>query len=374
MLLPYEESIVLSGDTRMTDLPEVLTVIAINPLDQATADRIEAVAPGRVKVHRVWSDFQAELAEDWPPETMKRWGTSEPPTLNREQLEALIQEAHIAILGVPWLKTAATRMPNLRWAHLPHAGVSNLQESAWWGRHVPLTSARGHTSGIPIAESAMAGVFLLARRLDLAVRQTDARSLDSAAYSGKMRVLRGKTMGVIGLGGIGGEMARIARGVGMRVVGTRNSVTERLLDQDGVDVVFPAAETHALLAESDFVVVCAPWTAKTERLMNADAFSAMKPGACLVNIARGELIDEPALIQALRSGQLAGAYIDVWWQDTDQPPNPELLEAPNLLITPHVSGGSDGNYRGGIDLFCENLARFLRSEELINVVEWERGY
>ena len=356
-----------------TELPEVLTVIAINPLDQATADRIEAVAPGRVKVHRVWADFQPELNEDWPEETMKRWGTSEPPNLSREHLEALISEADVAILGVPWLKTAATRMPKLRWAHLPHAGVSNLQESAWWAGPFTLTSARGHTSSIPIAESAMAGAFMLARRLDVAVRQTEARTLDAAAYRGHMSVLHGKTMGIIGLGGIGSEVARIARGVGMRVIATRYTATERTTNEDGVDVM-PHSETDSLLAESDFVAVCAPWTPETHQFLNEDAFSVTKPGGFLINISRGELIDERALIHALKSGRLAGAYIDVWWQDTDHPPSDELINAPNLIMTPHVSSGADGDYRGGIDLFCENLERLLRGDELINAVDFQRGY
>ncbi len=357
------------------ELPEVLTVLSIMPMNPATAERIEAVAPGRVKVYPVWEDFQPELAEEWPAETMKRRAANVgPPSRNREQLEALIHEASVAIVGVPWPKTAAARMPNLAWTHLPFAGVSNLRESAWWGGQAVLTSARGSTGAIPIAESAMAGAFLLARRLDVAVRQTDAGQLDADIYRTGMSVLHGKTMGIIGLGGIGRELARLARGAGMRVIATRHSATQRQTDVDGVDLLLPPSETNALLAESDFVAPCAMWTPETERMLNAEAFAATKPGAFFINIARGELVDELAMVKALESGHLAGAYVDVWWNDTDQPPIPELLSAPNLIMTPHISNGSDGNYRGGIDILCENLDRLLRGEPLVNTVDWERGY
>jgi phosphoglycerate dehydrogenase-like enzyme len=356
-------------------LPGILTILVINRIDAGTVRKIESVSPSRVKVFPVWDDFQPELSQEWPDETMKRRGGGDsPPTRTREELEELIRQAHVAIVGVPWPIRVADRMPNLIWAHLPGAGVSNLRESAWWGGPAILTSARGSSAAIPIAESAMAGAFLLSRRLDIAVRQTDAHALDASAYTGNMRVLHGKTIGIVGLGGIGREVARIARGAGMRVIATRRSVTERRLDTDGVDVVLPPSETLDLLAESDFIAVCAMWTPETERLIDARAFAATKRGAFLLNVARGEIVDELAMVDALKTGQLAGAYIDVWWDDTQRPPIPEVLDAPNLVITPHVSGGSDGNFAYGMDIFCENLKRLLNGDDLLNVVDWTRGY
>jgi phosphoglycerate dehydrogenase-like enzyme len=355
------------------EIPDPFNVLVAAPIDQATIDRIEAVAPGRVKVYGIWDDIQPELAEEWPPETMARRGSKNPPSRSRDELEVLIQAGNAVIIGVPWPIKLAERMPNLAWAHLPAAGVSNLRESAWWNR-VPLTSARGDSSAIPIAESAMAGAFMLSRRLEMAVRQTDAKALDAAPYGGTMRVLNGKTMGIVGMGGIGREVARMARGIGMRVIATRHSAKERQFDVDGVDVLMPPSETHELMAESDFVCICAMWTPETEKMIDRAAFDAVKPGAFFLNIARGEIVDELAMVDALKSGRLAGAYIDVWWDDTAQPPIPELLEAPNLIMTPHVSGGADGDYRGGINVFCDNLGRLLRGEELLNVVDWERGY
>jgi phosphoglycerate dehydrogenase-like enzyme len=359
----------------MPELPEVLNVLAITRMRPEVVERIEAVAPGRVKVHAVWDDFQPELAEEWPEAVMKRRGGGDaPPTRSREQLEELIRSAHAAILSVPWPLDAPNRMPNLIWTHMPFAGVTNLKESAWWNPKTLVTSARGSTSAIPIAESAIGGAFMLARRLDIAVRQTDAREMDATPYRPFMKVLNGKTMGIVGLGGIGGEVARMARGIGMRVIATRHSAKERQADVDGVDVMFPPSELHDMLSECDFVAVCAMWTPETERMLNKAAFDAVKPGAFFLNVARGEIVDEPAMVEALKSGQLAGAYIDVWQGDTTEPPIPELLEAPNIIITPHVSPGADGDYNRGVDIFCENLGRLLRGEELLNRVDFERGY
>jgi phosphoglycerate dehydrogenase-like enzyme len=358
----------------VAELPEVFTVLVAAPISQADIERIEAVAPGRVKVYPIWDDLQPELAEEWPPETMQRRGSKNPPARSHDELEAIIQQGNAVIIGVPWPVKMAARMPKLVWGHLPAAGVSNLRESAWWNGKAVLTSARGDSSAIPIAESAIAGAFMLARRLQVAVRQTDARALDPAPYGGVMRVLHGKTMGIVGMGGIGREVARMARGVGMRVIATRNSAKERQFDVDGIDVLMPPSETHELMAESDFVCVCAMWTPETERMLDKAAFDAVKPGAYFLNIARGEIVDEPAMVDALRDGRLGGAYIDVWWDDTASPPIPELLSAPNLIMTPHVSGGADGDYRGGISVFCENLGRLLRGDELLNVVDWQRGY
>jgi phosphoglycerate dehydrogenase-like enzyme len=117
------------------------------------------------------------------------------------------------------------------------------------------------------------------------------------------------------------------------------------------------------------------FTPETERLLNDQAFAAMKPGAYLINTARGEIIDETALVAALQSGHLAGAYIDVWDNDlAGVPPSPLLQSAPNLIFTPHASGRSDIPQGFSLDLFCENLERLLKGEPLINVIDWNRGY
>lgn len=357
-------------------LPDVLNLLVISRADEAMLDRIKSIAPDRLNVLHVWDDFQPELAEDYPAAAIaRRAGATNPPKLTREELEEVIREAHICLLTVPYPRKVRSRMPNLIWAHVPFAGVTGLSRTDWWQPGSLLTSARGSSSTRPIAESAMAGAFMLARRLDVAVKQTAATALDPKAYEGRMAVLEGKTMAVIGLGGIGSQVATLARGCGMRVIASRHSAKERQLDVDGVDVLYPPAETHAMLAEADYVAVCAMWTPETNRMLDEAAFAAVKPGAVLLNVARGELLDEAAMVAALHSGQLGGAYVDVWDQDTIQPASEALLTAPNVVVTPHVSGGSDTNeYRGGLQIFYDNLERLLKGEPLVNAVDWARGY
>src|SRR5450432_3903270 len=128
------------------DLPDVVTVLVITRTNQAFIDRINAVAPGRVEAYAVWDDFQPELAEEWPEATMRRRGAADgPPSRTRKQLEELIQRANAAIVGVPWPQRAPDRMTNLKWAHLPFAGVTNLRDTPWWNPRLIVTSARGST-------------------------------------------------------------------------------------------------------------------------------------------------------------------------------------------------------------------------------------
>jgi phosphoglycerate dehydrogenase-like enzyme len=129
-----------------------------------------------------------------------------------------------------------------------------------------------------------------------------------------------------------------------------------------------------MLRESDYVAICAMWTDETERLINAQAFAAMKDGAVLINIARGEIVDEAALAAALDSGKLRGAYFDVYAGELDGRPFPPELARPNVIFTPHVSGMADDPGPRGFDFFLENLDQLIAGEELQNVIEWERGY
>jgi phosphoglycerate dehydrogenase-like enzyme len=264
------------------------------------------------------------------------------------------------------------RAPNLIWAHFTFAGISNVKPSDWWGSPVMTTSSRGYTGARPIAETAVAGAMMLARRLDLAARNSTPAFDPNLVPD--MIIIEGKTMGIVGLGGIGAQVAKMSKGLGMRVLATRHSARTRQKDVDGVDELFPVSETKEMLAECDFVAVCAIWTPETENMFNTETFAAMKPGAFLLNVARGELVDDDALIEALRSGHLGGAYLDVWPDDFARPPRRELLEMDNVIFTPHISGRGEVSHNFGFELFLENLGKLLRGEELTNVVDWERNY
>jgi phosphoglycerate dehydrogenase-like enzyme len=186
----------------------------------------------------------------------------------------------------------------------------------------------------------------------------------------RLRELRGRTLLVVGLGGIGTEVARRAHGFGLRVVATRASPAPR---PDFVAYVGTPAELAALAGDADIVVNCTPLLPSTERLFDAAFFAAMKPGGLFINVGRGKSVVQADLIAALRDGQLAGAGLDV----TDPEPLPAddpLWQAPNVLITPHVSASSDRVFDRVFLLARENLRRYVSGEPLLSVVDRERGY
>jgi phosphoglycerate dehydrogenase-like enzyme len=211
---------------------------------------------------------------------------------------------------------------------------------------------------------------MFARKLDRAASRLPGQPVADRNGFGGMSVLEGKTIAIIGGGGIGTEVARLAGALGMHVV-----VTRRSAEPIPNAMVLPSRQVHSAVAAADVVAVCAMLTPESERLIDASVFAAMKPGTIFVNIARGELIDEQALIASLYSGRLSGAYLDVWVGDVEgTAPSAELLAAPNLVLTPHAAGGADLRASFGDDVFVENFGRFVRREPLLNVVDWDRGY
>jgi phosphoglycerate dehydrogenase-like enzyme len=285
-----------------------------------------------------------------------------------------LTEAEVLLVGFPVPSELAARAPDLRWAHHTQAGVSNLHSSDLWTSSVTLTSSRGSVAATAIAEYVMAAAFHFASGLQEATRQKCGGEFIRASYD--LRTVAGSTMGVVGLGGIGGEVARLARAVGMRVVATRRSATSPQEDVDGVDLLLPPDRLTDLVAESDIVAVCAQLTDQTRGIVNAEAFAAMRSNAVLVNVARGEVVDEDALVRALQQSQISGAVLDVYEGELDgRPPRRELLEMPQVVLTPHIAGVGDTNGRErSRELFAENLRRYLEGRPLLNVVDRNRGY
>jgi len=215
--------------------------------------------------------------------------------------EQLLRDAEVVLVGFPVPGRIAAHAPGLRWAHQTQAGVSNLHGTDLWDSGVTLTSTRGSVSSTGIAEFVMAGVYYFARGLAEATRQKAAGEFGRHGYD--LRSVTGATMGVVGLGGIGREVARLARAAGMTVLATRRSAEEAKPDADGVHLLLPAADLVKLAGDSDYVAVCAQLTSETRHLLDARVFAAMKPGAVLINVARGELVDEDALVAALTGGR-----------------------------------------------------------------------
>ena len=291
----------------------------------------------------------------------------------RAPLDELLAQADVVCMSFPMLKDVAASSPKLRWLHHTNAGVSNLYSTDVWAKeNILLTSGRGHVRPTAMAEYSIAGAMLFARGIHDGYLDKPNAKLDRSHY--KPIRLEGSTLGVVGLGGIGKETARLAKALGMRVLGTRRSVTEPQHDVDNADVVLPADELKQMVAECDFVAVCCQLTDETFHLMNREVFAAMKPTAVVTNISRGEVIDEEALIEALDQGRIRGAVLDVYEGEmAGKPPRPELWASPNVVLTPHISatGGADTEM---MSLFVENLRRYVAGEDLLNVVDRARGY
>jgi phosphoglycerate dehydrogenase-like enzyme len=203
-------------------------------------------------------------------------------------------------------------------------------------------------------------------------RKQKTPAFDHRAY--RPLLLEGKTACIVGAGGIGLDVGKLCAALGMRVLGTRRHSHPVQPLPSGFSELGGAGDLDRFLPNSDFVVICCQWTPETTRLFNTDRFAAMKPGSILVNVARGEIVDEDALADALERGHLRGAALDVYVGEFERPPAARLWHDERVLITPHVSGGSDANRHGGVALFCDNLRAYLDGRTLRNVIDWERAY
>ncbi len=260
----------------------------------------------------------------------------------------------------------------LRWVHSPAAAVEGLlplTELAAAG--VIVTNSRG-IQAIPIAEHVMGGMLMLSRRLDrMLVAQRERRWIQNELTEEWPWMLHGQRMTIVGLGTIGVEIARRAHAFGMQVTGVR-----RRLDQEKpafVERVVGPAQLDAALSGCDVVVLSAPGVASTNRMIGAPQLALLNRGALLVNVARAAVVDERAMLDALASGQLGGAVLDVFEREPLDPSHP-LWSTPNVLITPHSSGFRRSHWDAVTALYSANLRRYLRHDALENLVDLSAGY
>lgn len=347
---------------------DILCISRITPEERA---RIEAIDP-RVRVFDAGGWFDGEMRETWPRETTERFipSGSDGGQGTRAERDALLADADVALVNFPYPLDLRARAPRLRWVHQRPAGASNMRAGDLWGSDVIVTTSRGHAGNLAMAEFTVGAFLHFARGFHHAQADRLAGAFDGDAYGPLL--LDGKNVGVIGAGGIGREVARLASALGLRVIGTRRNPDGNL--PPGFDKIRPAVALHEVLAEADFVAVCCQWTPDTENLFDATAFAAMKPNAVLVNVARGEIVDEAALLDALAADRLRGVALDVYRGEFEGPPDPRLWRDPRVLVTPHVSSYSDQRRHRAMDVFCRNLAAYIAGDALENVVDWARGY
>jgi glyoxylate/hydroxypyruvate reductase A len=347
-------------------------ILVIVPVAEEALARIAAV-DSRLNVIDARGWFDGEMRDTWPHWTVQRYlSHRQSPASSPQRRDELLASAEIILGGFPFPLDLRARAPHLRWFHQLPAGASNLLRGDLWGSDVMVTTSRGSGNTTPMAEYVLASFLYFARGLQHAHRDQQRHRFDHRTY--RPILLQGKTVCVIGAGGIGREVGRLCAGVGMRVIGTRRRVVPEAPLPAGFTRLESADRLHALLGESDCIAVCCQWTPQTTHMIGRDAFAVMKPGAVLANVARGEIIDEEALIAALAEGKLRGVAVDVYEGEFEREPDRRLWDHERVLITPHISGATDVPQHRGIELFCDNLRAYLDGRPLTNVIDWEHGY
>ena len=295
--------------------------------------------------------------------------------VSAEAIEAMPGTEVYLGMGVPreiFMAAAAADPPTLRWIHTGTAGVASLLYAELVESDVILTNSAGiHAPAI--AETVIGMMLHFARGFDHAAHARAEHRWDTSPFADRtdtVAEIGGSTVGILGLGGIGREVARRALALDMRVHATRRSGRPAPAD---IELFIGPDATHRLLEGADFVVVALPSTPATRDLLDATAISRMKKNAVLINVARGDIVDENALVDALRAGHLRGAGLDVFRTEPLPPASP-LWDLPNVLITPHVSATTPRFWIREVELIRENVARYLAGRGLRNVVDRKFGY
>jgi phosphoglycerate dehydrogenase-like enzyme len=356
----------MSTEPKLPDAPiRVLITFALEP---ELVRQIEEVDP-RIQV-RVLGQGARQLFRG-----QTRYPSELEAETARRELEEAMAEAEV-LFGFwgntlvdlyPTPEVLRREAPRLRWIQLTSAGVDRAARSGLLQSGIMVTNSSG-LHATPIGEYVLCVMLMFCKGAPKFIRAQERR--EWVRYM--PQELYGKTVGVVGLGHIGAEVARLAKAFGCRVLATRRSVTSRTKGEL-VDELLPPPELPALLAESDFVVLAVPLTPDTRHLIGEAELRAMRPTGVLINIARGAVLDEAALVRALKEGWIAGAGLDVFEQEP-LPPESELWDMENVILSPHISGGTEIYNQRAVGIFCENLRRYLAGERLMNLADRTRGY
>ena len=330
---------------------EIINVVLTSPIDEPLLEKIKAVS------NRLWIDPVAHwvVAE-------KKGDFS-----NQQELNLLLKQAEV-IFG--WIhqfpKDLQARTERLKWIQVMTAGVDRLPEEILKGG-TRVANASG-LNGAAMGEVVLEMMLMFVKDAAACMRMKQAR--EWRRY--RPGILRGQTVGILGLGAVGKEIARLCKAFGMKVIGIRRSSgAESPLPE--VNHVYPREKLLELLAESDFVVLALPLTKETEGMIGEKELRGMKPKACLINVARGAIVDEGALIRALEEKWIAGAGLDVFTREP-LPPESPLYGMPNVIFSPHISGDIPDYESRATEVFCENLRRYLAGEPFLHEVDREKGY
>jgi D-2-hydroxyacid dehydrogenase (NADP+) len=332
---------------------DVVNVVVLSPVGPELLDRIAAV----------WSNVRVYDASNMVVHSKGALVERTDPSL-QGKLDALLSRAEV-IYGFAPPAQMIVRAPLLKWVHAPSAGIERFLISSIIESRILLTNSSG-IHGVQVSETVFMMLLMLSKKAPLFFRQQQEKTWQRVVPE----VLEAKTIGILGLGVIGREVARRGKAFGMRVIALEAKETGQT---DNVDAIFSPQQIKEVLAQSDYLVVTLPLTLETNKLLGEAELRAMKKTAYLVNVARGGIIDEVALVRALSENWIAGAGLDVFAAEP-LPPESRLWNLPNVIITPHVAGDREDYNELAVNLFCENLSRYLDGQELINLVDKKKGY
>lgn len=257
---------------------------------------------------------------------------------------------------------AMSATPNLRWVHFITSGMNPFP----WidpllARGVRMSTSTG-SNAEPVAQIALMGLLLMARHAHVWIRGQQQHQWLPHRGKDVPPDIAGQTVVIVGLGAVGSRVAHYARMLGLTVIGVRRSPRR---PKDPVDELITPEQLHTVLPRADFLVMNCPLTPATRNMIDAAALARLKPTCSFINVARGEVVDEDALIDALRRGALAGAYLDVYQQEP-LPPGSPLWDLPNVVMSPHNASSAQGNDERATHIFIENIGRLVRNEPLVN--------
>ena len=349
-------------------MPDRLHILVTFALDPDLVDRIRAVDPARVEVDVLGSEQRRLLRGAQYPSASERANVAEGLQGAFSEAEVVFgfwgAELHRAFTGAGSIADVA---PHLKWIQLTSAGADRLLNSGFIESGITVTTVSG-LHATPIGEYVLCAMLMFAKNAPGIIRAQQRN--EWLRYM--PTELRSKTVGIVGMGHIGEEVARLAKAFGCRIVATRRSVTAPTSDECA-DELLPSSGLQHLLETSDYVVLAVPLTDETRHMIGEAELRAMKPSAVLVNIARGAVVDESALVRALGDGTIAGAALDVFDPEPLSPESP-LWDMENVIVSPHISGGTEIYNQRAVDIFADNLRRYLRGEPLRNLVDPARGY
>jgi phosphoglycerate dehydrogenase-like enzyme len=337
---------------------DAIRVINMAPFNGATRVRLESVSSHLKIEHRQQGD--------------------------QANIDAIIDPTVEVIIGYR-VPIDLSRTPSLRWIQLVSAGVDHLLKNPPWARGLMVTNARG-VFAVQMAEYVMSGLLQAYQNVNIRRQYQAARRWPSHAATSPLmgRLVRGRTMVIVGYGGVGREVARVASAMGMRVIAVkrrpevRSEGGFRLPGTGDPEGLFPAQflgpkDLNAAAALADVLVVTMPLTSQTLGLIDESVFAALPPRAWLINVARGKIVDEDALVSALRERRLTGAILDVF-REQPLPQESPLWDMPNVIISPHIAGGGDDGWEIFAELAIENMRRYVEGAALLNRVDGGQEY